>query len=416
FGSLAWSDLEPIRQMGIYVPLGIGYACLLSIFFLPAVLCRIHLPAADPPEQGGVIGFFVTLPRRKGAILLAVALVLGIAAVNLPRLKVVSDPLLYFKEDSDIRQTFQSVEDTFGGALALIGEIPATCGLETLRSAECAEAVLEMERDLERMPGILSAYSLFDAIQSTYEAQTGDTGYPESPMAVDLILRAMDESDLASWYRDDGLRLVARTSDLDSEDVEALHRFRDTHPELRTLNGTPVLYNELNRLTVRSQVQSLGLALVLVFLMLVIAFRDPRAAVYALVPIAVTIVAVMGALVLTGYNLNMVTATLSAVTVGVGVDYAIHLISGIQYYRGRGLPVAEAVETALASVSRPVLASAFGLTSGISVMFFSPLHIHAQVATVMWVAMMISSLGALALIPLFYLRKGRGNRREHTAG
>ena len=416
FGSLAWSDLDPIRQMGIYVPLGIGYACLLSVFFLPAVLCRIHLPAADPPEQGGVIGFFVTLPRRKGAILLAVALVLGISAVNLPRLKVVSDPLLYFKEDSDIRQTFQSVEDTFGGALALIGEIPATCGLETLRDADCAEAVLEMERDLDRMPGILSAYSLFDAVRATHEAQTGDIGYPKSPAVVDLILRAMDESDLASWYREDGLRLVARTSDLDCEDVEALRRFRDAHSELRTLNGTPVLYNELNRLTVRSQVQSLGLALVLVFLMLVVAFRDPRAAVYALVPIGVTIVAVMGALVLTGYNLNMVTATFSAVTVGVGVDYAIHLISGIQYYRGSGLPVADAVEKALASVSRPVLASAFGLTTGISVMFFSPLHIHAEVATVMWVAMLISSLGALALIPLFYLREGRGKRHERTAG
>jgi len=46
FGSLAWSDLEPIRQMGIYVPLGIGYACFLSVFFLPAVLSHI------PPSCG----------------------------------------------------------------------------------------------------------------------------------------------------------------------------------------------------------------------------------------------------------------------------------------------------------------------------------------------------------------------------
>jgi predicted RND superfamily exporter protein len=408
FGSLAWSDLEPIRQMGIYVPLGIGYACLLSVFFLPAVLFRIHLPAGAPPETGGIIGFFVTLPRRRRAVLVSVALVLGIAAINLPGLKVVTDPLLYFKEGSDIRETFQTVEDTFGGALVIIGEIPATGGLDTLRSADRAEAVLNMERDLERMPGILSALSLFDVVQSTYQSQTGLTGYPESPGAVSLIIQAMEQEDLATWYSDDGLRLVARTSDLDSEEVAALQQFRDRHPELRVLSGTPMLYNEMNRLTVRSQVQSLGLALVLVFLMLVFGFKEPRAAVYALVPIAITIVAIMGALVVTGYNLNMVTATLSAVTVGVGVDYAIHLISGIQYYRARGLVVGDAVETALATVSRPVLASALGLSAGISVMFLSPLHIHAQVATVMWVAMTVSSVGALALIPLFYRARSSG--------
>jgi predicted RND superfamily exporter protein len=232
-------------------------------------------------------------------------------------------------------------------------------------------------------------------------------GYPESPGEVSLILDAMDDDDLASWYSADGIRLVARTSRLDSEDVEALLRFRDSHTELRTLNGTPVLYNEMNRLTVRSQVQSLALALVLVFLMLAAGFRELRAALFALVPIGLTIVAILAALVVTGYNLNMVTATLSAVTVGVGVDYAIHLISGIQYHRAQGLAIADAVDTALFSVSRPVLASAFGLCAGISVMFLSPLHIHSQVATVMWVAMTVSSLGALALIPLFYTVRNR---------
>lgn len=402
FGSLAWSDLEPIRQMGIYVPLGIGYACFLSVFFLPAVLTRIHLPQGEVPKTDGVIGFFVTLPRHRRALLAGVALVLGVAAFNLPNLKVVTDPLLYFKEDSDIRRTFETVEDTFGGALLIMGEIPAGCGLDILRDARCAEDVLNMERDLERMPGILSVRSLFDVVQSTHELRTGQPGYPRSPGEVSLILAAMDADELATWYAEDGLRLVARTRGLDSQDVRALLQFRDRYPELRTLNGTPVLYDEMNRLTVRSQVQSLALALVLVFIMLVLAFRDARAALYGLVPIAITIVAVMAALVLTGYNLNMVTATLSAVTVGVGVDYAIHLISGIKYWRSQGLPDGEAIVTALATVSRPVLASAFGLCAGISVMFLSPLHIHAQVATVMWVAMTVSSVGALALIPLFY--------------
>jgi len=402
FASLAWTGIVPIRQMGLYVPLGIGYACLLSIFFLPALLSRIPLPAGYQQKNGGVIQFFVDLPQHRRAILAASTIVIGISAYALMDLKVISAPLLYFKKDSDVRQTFQTIEDSFGGALVMVGDIVAPRGLETLRDAQYAEDVREMERELERVPGILSATSLFDVIQGAHAEATGRHEYPESPAEVSLLLRAMDDEDIASWHREDGLRLVARTADLTSEDVALVRGFVAGHPELRALSGTPMLYDELNRLTVRAQIQSLLMALVLVYLMLAPAFRSWRAAFYGLVPIMVTIVAVMGSLVVTGFNLNVVTATLSAVTVGTGVDYAIHLISSIQYYRAQGLTTEESVRTALASVSRPVLASAFGLSTGISVMFLSPLHIHTEVATVMWVAMTISSFGALALIPLFY--------------
>ena len=155
FASLMWSDLEPIRQMGMYVPIGIAYAAFLSLVFLPALLTRIHLPAdAGPPQEGGVISLFVKLPQHKTAIIVAVAIVLGISAYNLPNLKVISDPLLFFKDDSDIRQTFNTVEDTFGGALMVIGEVPAERGLKTLRDHEYAERILDIERDMESMPGI----------------------------------------------------------------------------------------------------------------------------------------------------------------------------------------------------------------------------------------------------------------------
>jgi len=410
FGSLAWTGIVPIRQMGLYVPLGIGYACLLSVFFLPALLSRVPLPTDHTPSNGGVIDFFVNLSRHRRAIITATAIILGVSVYCLLDLKVVSDPLLYFKKDSAIRQTFQTVEDSFGGALVIVGDIVAPRGLDTLRDSQYAEDVLEMERELERVPGILSASSLFDIIKGAHTEATGRHEYPESPAEVSLLLRAMDDEDIASWLREDGLRLVARTADLTSEDVALLRAFTASHPELRALSGTPMLYDELNRLTVQSQIRSLLMALVLVYLMLAPAFRSWRAAFYGLVPIVVTIVAVMGSLVVTGFNLNVVTATLSAVTVGTGVDYAIHLISGIQYYRSRGLTTNESVRTALATVSRPVLAGAFGLATGISVMYLSPLHIHTEVATVMWVAMTVSSFGALALIPLFYQ-----SRREQGA-
>ncbi|MFQ6122609.1 MAG: MMPL family transporter, partial [Dehalococcoidales bacterium] len=84
------------------------------------------------------------------------------------------------------------------------------------------------------------------------------------------------------------------------------------------------------------------------------------------------------------------------------VDYSIHLISGIYYFRKQGLSRKHSVDSALSSLSQPILANAFGLAIGLSVLFFSPLRIHMQAASVMWVAMVVSSLAALLLIPIFY--------------
>ena len=70
----------------------------------------------------------------------------------------------------------------------------------------------------------------------------------------------------------------------------------------------------------------------------------------------------------------------------------------------------ESVDAALASVSNPILANAFGLAIGLSILFFSPLRIHMQVASVMWVAMVVSSLAALLLLPIFYSGMRSRNR------
>jgi predicted RND superfamily exporter protein len=139
--------------------------------------------------------------------------------------------------------------------------------------------------------------------------------------------------------------------------------------------------------------------------MLLLTFRSIGAALAGVLPIAITILAILGMLAITDFNLNIMTATLSAIAIGVGVDYSVHLISGIHYFRRQQMNWKEAVDAALKSVSRPVLANAFGLAIGLSALFFSPLLIHTHVASVMWVAMIVSSLAALFLIPIFYYKR-----------
>ncbi len=407
FASLMWSDVTAMRQLGLFASLGIAYAGLLSFFFLPAVFSRVKVSAKrETATESGLVKLIIRASRQRAMVVVVFMLIVVVSAVYIPRLGVESNQLMYFKDDSEIKQTFDKVEQDFGGALPLSAEIIADRGLLTLRDYQYAEDILDAERELERLPGIQSAFSLFDTISNLSQEMTGEQDYPENPAVVNNILHRLDEEDLETWYSDDGLRMMIKTDDLESLDVGSLDNFKAEHPGIRVITGMPVLFEEMNRLVVQSQTRSLGLAFALIFLMLLVTIRKLRAALVSLIPIAITVIAIMGFLSISGFNLNVVTVNMSAIAIGVGVDYSIHLVSGIYYFRERNHSNQESVELALATVSKPVLASALGLSIGISVMFFSPLVVHLQAAAVMWIAMMASSLAALLLVPLFYSRKG----------
>jgi len=403
FASLTWAEVLPMRQMGIFVTLGIGYAGFLALFFLPAVLSRAKLPP-EPLQvrESRLARLVLEAAKHRALIVVAFLAIVVVSTFNIPGLEVVSNQLMFFKEGSEIRQTFDKVEKYFGGALPLTAEIVADRGIDTLRDYNFADEILDTERELERIPGVKSATSLFDMIVGLNEAITGRDDYPESPLIIQRLLMQIDDEDLETWISDDGLRMMIRTEDLDSVDIDRLEDFVAEHPDIRVVSGMPVLFDEMNKLVVQSQIRSLGLALVLIFIMLLVTIRKLKAALVALIPIVITITAIMGMLVISKFYLNVLTANLSAISIGVGVDYSIHLIHGIYFFRKRGLGSIDSVNSALSSLSRPILANAFGLAIGLSILFFSPLRIHMQVASVMWVAMVVSSMAALLLIPIFY--------------
>jgi predicted RND superfamily exporter protein len=295
--------------------------------------------------------------------------------------------------------------------LPLTGEIASVQGQASLNDKEFAAKVLATERELEQLPGVKSVLSIFDLASGISEMMTGQPGYPENPMVIQGVVSQLGEDGRKAWISDDGFRMLIRTQDLATHEIAELEAFvRENSDVVRIITGMPVLFDEMNNLVVESQVRSLGLAIILVFLMLLIALRKFGAALIGLLPIVLTIAAIMGMLAITGFHLNILTANLSAISVGVGVDYSIHLISGIYHFRKQGMSNEESVSLALKSVSRPILANAFGLSIGFSVLFFSPLAIHIQAASVMWIAMMVSSMAALLLIPMLYSYRRRSRK------
>jgi predicted RND superfamily exporter protein len=404
FVSLVWTEIVPMRNMGVFVTLGIGYAGFIALFFLPAVLSRLSLPVRVPGSKDSLINSLVLKASRQRVLVsLIFAAIFAVSAVFIPKLEVESNQLTYFKESSEIRQTFSRIEQNFGGAIPLTGEITSPQGQAAIFDAAFARKALATERDLEGLPGIRSVFSVFDLMVGINRMATGVDAYPDNPSFARMMLSQISTEEQATWASADGFKMVIKTEELNSDDIDKLEEFVAGHQDtVHIITGMPILFNEMNSLVFKSQVQSLLLALGLIFIMLWLTLRRITAALAGLLPIILTICAIIGMLSMTGFNLNMMTANLSAIAIGVGVDYSIHLLSGIYYHRKHGASREESVTNAITAVSRPVLANAFGLSIGLSALFFSPLRIHTQAASVMWVAMIVSSLAALTLLPQFY--------------
>lgn len=382
FLSFLGTDVGPMRQLGVFAALGISFAGAISFFFLPALLSRIEL---GPPHEhalgGRVVGALQRLAHKRSAAFVLALLCLGFTAAFLPRLAVNPDQLFFFKDDHPARAAFEKMSEAFGGATPLVGEM----AFDPQKShAEQLERIRGIERELEALPGVRRVFSLADVVEKLPEERARE------------LLSGATKPALGRMVSDDGMRFVLFPGAFTTEDLQRWQELVEDKPEVRVLTGTPLLFDEMSRLVAKAQVTSLGAAFLLVGVMLLIAYRRVRLTLVALVPMALTIGVLLAFLAASGIQLNLMTAVVSSIVIGVGIDYGIHLLAAIEHARD-GTP--GYALRGLATSGRPIVANALGIAVGMSALFFSPLRPHAQIATIMWVSMITGALTTLLIVP-----------------
>jgi predicted RND superfamily exporter protein len=151
---------------------------------------------------------------------------------------------------------------------------------------------------------------------------------------------------------------------------------------------------------VRSQLSSLGLAILVAFVFIAFQFRSLVAALLGLIPVGFTlavIFAVMGAL---DIKLEPATVLIASVVVGVGIDYPIHLLSRIRLEgRRSGTGASAAILQSVHSVGRAILINAMAVLLGMLVFLFAQLIPLHYFGSLMALAMATSSLTAIIVLP-----------------
>lgn len=389
FLSLLATDVRPIRQLGLFAAVGIVFAGIISFFTLPAILSRLTI---EPKHHKTIMGKRVTtglkvLVKSRWSAPVVVLIIAVFAAVFLPRLQVSNDQLFFFKDDDPVRQAFETTEEIFGGATPLMGEF----AFDPAAGAGQLDAIREVSRDLEALPGIRTVFSAADLIGLMPDDQ------------VATILSGEADLPLGDMVSDDGLRFIVLPGDFESDDLQGWLDFAESRDEITILSGMPVIWDEIARLVLRAQFFSLIAAFILVALMLLASYRRIRETLASLVPIALTVIVLLAFIAASGINLHLVTAVASSIVIGVGIDYAIHLVAAIDNARADGDGY---VLRAIDKAGRPIVANALGIAVALSALWLSPFKIHPQISMIMWVSMLTAALAALVVIPALTDRRG----------
>ncbi len=187
-----------------------------------------------------------------------------------------------------------------------------------------------------------------------------------------------------------------------AEILEDINSYADAHfPDNITIenSGIAELVKALTDMITGSQIKSLLTALVAVFLIVSIAYRSPFAGFYGIVPLFLAILINFGIMGLTGINLDMITALIASIAIGVGVDYTIHFLSRYKIERLKSDNLDTVTKETVMSSGKAIITNAVSVGLGFLVLIFSKFVVLRFIGALVAIIMGTSSIAALTVLP-----------------
>jgi len=169
------------------------------------------------------------------------------------------------------------------------------------------------------------------------------------------------------------------------------------------VSGLPVLHRGLSRSVNENQWRSLGLALALVLVVMMVLFRSVSAGVLAAVPTFVTLLMVYGIMGARGVSLDIGTSMLASLIIGAGVDYAVHMVSAWRIPEGGDRN--DAARLAARTTGPAIWTNALMVASGFFILTLGDARPLQNVGTLTASAMLVAALATFVAIPTLASRR-----------
>ncbi len=406
----------PASQLGVLASVGLGFVMLAAVSLAPAMLAK--LPLAKPIRGAGSADKAQWLDRllhrnarfvvaHKRWVILGSVGFAAVASAGLPWLEVDTNPINYYPASAPVAMTARAIGDHFGGSTEI-----AVMVRGDIQDPRVVQRLDGLERELRSLPQVGQTMSIAQVVKTMNQAVSGGPAtIPNEREAIAqlFLLYSMggkpeDFERLVDFDYRHAL-VTARVRSLStgeiSDVVDHIHAFAAREmPELEvTVGGFGAVFAELVDVIVKGQTSSLILSFAVVFALNALGFWSVGAGAWSMLPLAIAVPALFGLMGAFGIELNVVTAMLSSIMIGVGVDYTVHFLWRFREERRNGHAADAAAHRALTSVGRGIVFNALAVILGFSVLFFSnflPVRFFGFLVTV---SISVCMLAAMVLMP-----------------
>ncbi len=425
FLAMLSSDLLPMRYFGVFAAIGVAYAFVITVLFIPAI--EAVLPrrekALDDLALSGYLNWMSRMVVEKPRHILAIfAVVLLVSGMGLAQLRVNSSLVSEFRPSDPLRQADEVLNAHFAGTNTLDLMID-TGKQDGVLSPSFLSGLQSLQTLVEKNPVVGDSSSIAEFLAEMNKVMhEGKDAYrvpPEtSPLAAQYLLLysfsgAPDDFDtfITSDYREAHVRIQMKTD----ESAEAGRLIDELNNNIAQwfphatveYAGTAFTNYRFSDLIITGQLQSLSLALLFIFLLCLIMFRRWLDAALALLPVSLAVVVIYGIMGLVGLPLEIGTAITGAMALGIGVDFAIHYLFRYRDYAAQGMAHADIVLHSNHDTGRALLFNALVVIGGFLVLLTGPLYPQVKLGALVAGSMAICYLASCYVFPIVLKRSRR---------
>ncbi|NIP16444.1 MAG: MMPL family transporter [Pseudomonadales bacterium] len=432
FGSLTASQIVPVEDFGWMMCIGIAIGFCTSFTLFPALLLLLGRGTAPSllSRELGVTRIFSHLSRWRAPLVVLVSLVwAAFAALGVSMVSMDNRFLEYFRENTDINQGMAFVDAQLGGTVPfdVVLQFPPFEDLveeeddffseeETYPerywfTRDKLDKLMVVHRYVESRPEVgkvLSLTSLEDLARQFTE------GEALSNLEVAAVLDVLPEhlrDELIRPYASPAtgeMRINARVVESGrSFDRQALAAdIRDfavtegaVPPDAVQVTGMMVLFDSMLKQLLNSQLDTLVYVLLATFAMFLILLRSFLYALLGLIPNVIAAASVIALMGYVGIPLDMMTITIAAISIGIGVDDAIHYLHRFDEERSKRDDVHMAVAWSHATIGRAMYFTSVTVIIGFSVLVFSNFVPTIFFGVLTAAAMALALIANLTLLP-----------------
>jgi len=440
FLSLIFSDIKPIIDFGWMMTFGLITSFIITFTLLPTLLGFVSNNNVNINEDSNskITSFFGKISiNNKNTIFTLTGLVIILSVIGISRLEVENSFINYFNKNTEIYKGMKLIDEKLGGTtpLEIVLKFPKDEKTESNEDDEFEDwGEDESQNDekywftKDKVDRIQAVHNYLDGLppvgkvlsfSSIIEVATQlNNNKPLGSLEMGVLYSKIPESikkDIIDPYisiKDNEARISLRIKDsqeglrrndlIKKINYDLKNKLKLNEEEFK-LAGVLILFNNLLQSLFKSQILTLGLVMVGIFVMFMILFRNIKLSLIGVVPNFIAAFFILGIIGLLGIPLDMMTITIAAITIGIAVDNSIHYIYRFKEEFLKHKDYEKTLKICHSTVGVSILNTSITIVFGFSILIFSKFIPTIYFGVFTGIAMLLAMISVLTLLPSLIL-------------